>query len=83
MSELGEKRWAVMSERGREATRIAHAEAIELVRRLRAEKLSGLCVITEHAASRLPPARKNEGGAAAGSDNSKRPRRPAKKKSAT
>jgi hypothetical protein len=82
MSELGEKRWAVMSERGREATRIAHAEAVELVRRLKAERLSGLCVITEHAANHLPPAKKDE-AVATGGNNSKRPGRPSKKKRAT
>jgi hypothetical protein len=82
MGELGEKRWAVMSERGCEATRVARADAVELVRRLRAERISGLCVITEHAASRLPPA-KIEKGKAGGGDNSKRPKRNAKNKAAT
>lgn len=83
MSELGEKRWAVMSERGCEATRVTRAGALELVRSLRAERVSGLCVITEHAASRLPPAKNGKGKAAGGGDNSKRPKRGAKKKAAT
>ena len=77
MGELGEKLWAVMSERGCEATRVTRPEAVELVRRLRAERVSGLCVITEHAASRLPPAKIEKG------NNSKRPKRSAKKRAAT
>lgn len=84
MGELDEKRWAVISERGCEATRVAHAEALELVRRLKAEKLSGLCIVTEQAASRLQPAAKKDGGGeAANGNNSKRQRRTAKNKLAT
>jgi hypothetical protein len=82
MSELGEKRWALMSERGCEATRVTRAEAAELMRALRVEKISGLCVITEHAARLLPPA-KNAQGKAAAVHNSKRPKRRAKDKAAT
>ncbi len=82
MGELGEKRWAVMSERGCEATRVTRAEAVELVRSLRAERVSGLCVITEHAASRLPSA-KNGKGKTGGGDDSKRPKRNAKNKAAS
>lgn len=81
MGELGEKRWAVMSERGCEATRVSRAEAVELLRRLRGERVSGLCVITERAASRLPPA-KIEKGKKGGGD-SKRPKRNARNKAAT
>ena len=86
MGELDEKRWAVISERGCEATRVAHVEALELVRRLKAEKLSGLCVITEQAASRLQPAEKKDasgGGEAANGNNSKRQRRTARNKTTT
>lgn len=82
MGELGEKRWAVMSERGCEATRVSRADAVELVRRLRAERVSGLCVITEQAASHLPPAGV-EKGKAGGGDDSKRTKRGAKNKAAT
>ncbi len=56
MSELREHRWAVISERGCEATRISYDDSLELVRRLRAEKVSGLCIVTDAAASRLKPA---------------------------
>ncbi|MCA1635767.1 MAG: hypothetical protein LC802_19285 [Acidobacteria bacterium] len=87
MGELDEKLWAVISERGCEAMRVAHAEAVELMRRLKAEKLSGLCVITSQAASRLQPAEKKDGGDGGGEDasgnNSKRQRRMAKNKRAT
>ena len=53
MSELKQKRWAVISERGCEAASLAHEEAARLVRQLRDEKLSGLCVVTDEAAARL------------------------------
>jgi hypothetical protein len=83
MGELDEKRWALMSERGCEATRVSRAEAVELMRRLRGEKVSGLCVITEHAASRLPPAKTGKGKTGGGNHNSKRPKRNAKNKAAS
>lgn len=57
MGELNEGRWAVMSERGCEALGLTYAEALELERRLKGEKLGGLCVITDAAGRRLPPAR--------------------------
>ena len=82
-SELGERRWAVMSERGCEATRLDYDGAVRLVRRLKGEGTRGLCVVTEAAAGRLAPAAAN---AAKGRDakeqsgnGSKRPRREAKK----
>lgn len=53
MSELGEQRWSVLSERGREATRLSYADAATLVRSLTGEKVHGLCVITDEAAGRL------------------------------
>ena len=53
MSELGEKRWAVMSERGAEESGLTYADAHELVRRLRAEGLHGLSIITAEAAERI------------------------------
>jgi hypothetical protein len=60
MSEMNERRWAVMSERGREATGLEYAEAGALVKRLRNDGLSGLCVITDAAASHLSPAEKGD-----------------------
>ena len=53
MGELGEQRWAVISERGCEAQSLPHAEAAGLMRRLRGERISGLCVVTNEAAERL------------------------------
>ena len=58
MGELNEGRWAVMSERGCEALGLTYAQARELEQRLRAERVSGLCVITDAAGRRLPPAKK-------------------------
>lgn len=56
MSELKEPRWAVISERGREARGLAYAEASALVQSLRGEKLSGLCIVTNAAAEHIPSA---------------------------
>jgi hypothetical protein len=61
MSELGERRWAVASERGREASGLTYAEAVELERGLKAERIGGLCVVTDEAARNLPGAQR--GGA--------------------
>ena len=55
MSELGERRWAVISERGREASGLLHEEAVELLRKLAAQKVQGTTVVTESAALRLTP----------------------------
>ena len=78
MGELNEGRWAVMSERGCEALGLTYAEALELERRLKEERLSGLCVITDAAGRRLPPAKKAEPATPA--DAGKRPRRGARGK---
>ena len=53
MGELNERRWSVMSERGREAAGLAYADAAALVRRLLGEKIYGTCVVTDEAAARL------------------------------
>lgn len=45
-----ERRWAVISERGSEATDLTYDEAQELMRRLTAEGVHGLCVVTNEAA---------------------------------
>ncbi len=78
-SELGEHRWAVLSERGCEATRLDYEDASQLVRRLRGEGMCGLCIITETAASHLPTAKISADEIHAG-NNSKPPRRAAKKR---
>ena len=52
MSELREKRWSVVSERGCEASGVNYEEAAGLVNRLRADKVHGLCIISDEAARR-------------------------------
>jgi hypothetical protein len=79
MSEMNERRWAVISERGREASGLEYAEAGELVQRLRGEKISGLCVITDAAAGRLPPAKKGGKRGRAG-ESTRQTKRGAKKR---
>jgi len=84
MSELNERRWAVLSERGSEQSGLTYEEAAALIARLRGERVSGLCVITDAAAARLPqPKREAEktseaGDGQAGGDG-KKPRRSRKK----
>ena len=58
MSELNQRRWAVQSEYGREAAGLTYEEAAALVGQLRGKDTSGLCIITDEAASRLAPAKK-------------------------
>jgi hypothetical protein len=58
MSELNERRWAVLSERGCEDAGLSYEAASGLVARLRGERVSGLCVITDAAAAHLPRAKK-------------------------
>ena len=52
MSELNEKLWAVLSERGCEATVMTYMDAHQLMRQLVRDKISGLCVVTDDAARR-------------------------------
>ncbi|HLL15181.1 MAG TPA: hypothetical protein VK388_08960 [Pyrinomonadaceae bacterium] len=52
MSELREPRWSVVSERGCEASGVNYEEAAGLVGRLRADKIHGLCIISDEAARR-------------------------------
>lgn len=58
MSELNERRWAVLSERGCEDSGLSYGEAAAAVARLKAERLSGLCVTTDAAAAHVPRAQK-------------------------
>jgi hypothetical protein len=53
MSELGKERWAVISDRGCEATGLTHEDARRLVHRLTGEGRHGLCIISDEAANRL------------------------------
>ena len=80
MSELKERRWAVLSERGREESGLSYDEAAGLVARLRAERLSGLCVISDEAASRVHAAKSSARKPAPATGP--KPRRSRKKKDA-
>ena len=53
MSGLTDNKWAVVSERGREATGLSHEDARRLVHRLAGEGRHGLCIMTDDAASRI------------------------------
>jgi hypothetical protein len=89
MSELNERLWAVLSERGREAAGLTYEEAARLVRELRGDgagggRVSGLCIVTARAGERVAPAKrdappKKKGGARAAGDGPKRARRSSKK----
>jgi hypothetical protein len=75
MSELNERRWAVLSERGCEDSGLSYGEAAATVARLKAERVSGLCVITDAAAAHVPRAKK----AAAQPAGNPKPKRSRKK----
>lgn len=55
MSELSVEKWAVISERGCEATNLTHEDARRLVHRLSGEGHHGLCIVTNETASRMVP----------------------------
>jgi len=55
MSDLQNKNWAVLSERGREATHLRHEEARRLVHKLASEGHHGLCIVTNEAALPIAP----------------------------
>ena len=52
-SELREPRWTVISVRGSEKSGLTYEAAVELLRRLNAEKVRSLCITTDEAARRL------------------------------
>ena len=53
VSELGKGKWAVVSDRGCEATGLTHEEARRLAHRLAGEGRHGLCIMTDEAVSRM------------------------------
>jgi hypothetical protein len=57
MGELGEPRWAVISERGCEASGLNYDEALKLLRQLVEEKVHATCIITAEAARHIAPAK--------------------------
>lgn len=95
MSELNERLWAVLSERGREAAGLTYEEAAALVGELRAGaaaanggKISGLCIVTDRAAAHVEPAKvnaapkKGDGARPTEDGKPKRTRRATKRKDA-
>jgi hypothetical protein len=60
ISDLQIKNWAVLSERGREATDLTHDEARRLVHKLGSEGHHGLCIVTNDAAALVSPAADRE-----------------------
>ena len=52
-SELREPRWSVVTFEGCAASGQTYDEAVELMKKLEAEKASGLCIISDEAAERL------------------------------
>lgn len=53
ISELKTENWAVLSERGCEATQLSHEDARRLVHKLASEGRHGLCIVTNEAAERV------------------------------
>jgi hypothetical protein len=53
VSELGQEKWTVISERGREASGLVYEDARRLVHRLTGEGRHGLCIVTDEAAGRM------------------------------
>lgn len=52
-SDLEQRRWSVISERGCEASSLTHEEARRLVHRLGVEGRHGLCIVSDDAARRM------------------------------
>jgi hypothetical protein len=53
VSELGQEKWTVISERGREASGLVYEEARRVVHKLTGEGRHGLCIVTDEAAQRM------------------------------
>jgi hypothetical protein len=52
MSELNEQRWAIISERGVEASGLTYEDALKLIGRLSSERVSSLALVSNEAAER-------------------------------
>lgn len=57
-SELAEPLWSVVTFDECAASGLQYDEAVETLRRLEAEKVSGLCIVTDDAAARISPKKK-------------------------
>jgi hypothetical protein len=55
ISDLQTKSWAVLSERGCEATHLTHEDARRLIHKLASEGCHGLCIVTNEAAFSIAP----------------------------
>jgi hypothetical protein len=53
VSDFTQNKWAVISERGREAADLTYEEARRLVHRLAGEGRHGLCIVANEAVSRM------------------------------
>ena len=53
INDLQTESWAVLSERGCEATHLTHEEARRLVHKLASEDHHGLCIVTNEAAASI------------------------------
>lgn len=51
--EIGEPRWSVVSFETIAARSLTYAEAAKKLKQLEAEKVSGLCIVTDEAAARI------------------------------
>ena len=52
-SELNEPRWSVVSFEARAAGNLTYAQALEKLAELAAQKVAGLCIITDESAARI------------------------------
>ena len=59
-SELEQPMWSVVTFEKRAAKNLTYAAAAEKLEKLKAEKVSGLCIITDEAAARLTKATKKK-----------------------
>jgi hypothetical protein len=57
-SELNEPRWSVVSFEARAASNLTYEQAAEKLAELAAQKVAGLCIITDEAAARIDRKRK-------------------------
>ena len=54
-SELEEPRWSVVSFEGLAAAGLTYFQAVKVMAELDAEKISGLCIVTNETAAKLKP----------------------------
>ena len=58
-SELNEPRWSVVSFEARAAGNLTYAQATQKLAELAAQKVAGLCIITDEAAARIDENRRS------------------------